>query len=388
MKPNARRGAAGRRGELHRAGGDRQVGHAVRARNGRPTRGGGRRLDHKKDGTDAPARFTHFVDFPDVPKPPPWTAMPEKVGSFGQTLADREQESSPSPAHAPEHPAAPVGRVGARSDGVSATRGGQETVVPRDQAAEERDARAERRDRLSMCRDEFAAAREERADELGAGGDPQGVDARQIQELRAHSRASRFRAKTDRAQAAHDRQQAARDRESAAHDRQRAGTDELTSTRRRGVGLEELDNEVKRARREGNSLVAAYVGVDGLKSINDEQGHAAGDRLLKTVAQGVRRHMRDYDLLVRLGGDEFLCVLPNVTRAQARRRFHDLRTELSKDPRGCSVSVGFSELREADSAGEFIRRADSDLLARRSGTPSQTSKRDRGRPNGPLRLAI
>lgn len=76
--------------------------------------------------------------------------------------------------------------------------------------------------------------------------------------------------------------------------------------------------------------------------------------------------MRPYDLLVRLGGDEFVCALPNITLDKLRERFDLLDAEL-KDSGGGSVSVGFSELHEGDSAGDFIMRADSDLLARRSG---------------------
>ena len=191
-------------------------------------------------------------------------------------------------------------------------------------------------------------------------------------ELRARAHAIRVRAATDRKraardreQAARDRQQAARDREQAAYDRENAATDELTGARRRGVGLEQLENEMKRARREANSLWAAFVDVDGLKSVNDKHGHAAGDTLLRTVAEGLRRNMRSYDLLVRLGGDEFLCVLPNITLPEAQARFDRLRSEL-KDSAGTSVSVGFSELRDGDSPDDLIRRADTDLLARRS----------------------
>jgi diguanylate cyclase len=86
--------------------------------------------------------------------------------------------------------------------------------------------------------------------------------------------------------------------------------------------------------------------------------------LLRTVAEGFRRHMRPYDLLVRLGGDEFLCVLPSLTLVAVQERFADLYAEL-KEAVGTSVSIGYSELREGDSAGEFVSRADKALLAHR-----------------------
>ena len=142
---------------------------------------------------------------------------------------------------------------------------------------------------------------------------------------------------------------------------------ELTGARRRGIGLEELGNEMERARRESDgSLVAAFVDVDGLKSVNDMEGHAAGDALLRAVADGLRRHTRSYDLVVRLGGDEFLCALPNVTLVEARARFDRLRTDLAGS--GSSVGIGCTELRDGDSADDLVGRADSDLL---------TSRRDR-----------
>jgi diguanylate cyclase (GGDEF)-like protein len=243
-----------------------------------------------------------------------------------------------------------------RGEGLDVAERGQSSGV-RDRTARERDVSARRRDVLSMRRDQFAEGRDKQAAALAAQND--------LPDRRAES--DRADAARDREQSAHDRQQAARDREQAGYDREHAGTDELTGARRRGVGLEELENEMRRARREGTSLVAAYVDVDGLKSVNDEQGHAAGDTLIRTVADGLRNHMRTYDLLVRLGGDEFLWALPNVTPAEARRRLGDLHADLQKHSRGSSVSVGLSELRDGDSSDELIERADSDLLAGRAG---------------------
>jgi diguanylate cyclase (GGDEF)-like protein len=176
----------------------------------------------------------------------------------------------------------------------------------------------------------------------------------------------RERATRDRELASADRELAARDRDQAKQDRDQAGTDELTGARRRGVGLEELQRDIDRAKRTGDSLVAAYIDVDGLKATNDEHGHSAGDQLLRDVAEGLRDRMRSYDLLVRLGGDEFLCVLQGITVDEARRRLEDLRTELSQGPMPKSFGVGLSELRDGEKFRELIDRADQDLLANRT----------------------
>jgi diguanylate cyclase (GGDEF)-like protein len=227
---------------------------------------------------------------------------------------------------------------------------------------------ADLRDDLSTRRDQIAEGLDERSAELDAKEDLADRHTLRVAELRSRARSSRARAAWDRIraagsrdQAARDRDQAARDRDQAAYDREHAATDELTGARRRGVGLEELEGEMARARREEHPLVAAFVDVDGLKAINDEQGHAAGDELLAGVAKGLKQYMRPYDLLVRMGGDEFLCVLP-VTTAEANQRFDALRADLNGSA-GRSISVGFGELRDGDSPEDFIRRADEDLLA-------------------------
>jgi diguanylate cyclase (GGDEF)-like protein len=235
----------------------------------------------------------------------------------------------------------------------------------------ERDIAAQRRDESSTARDRMAAGRDREArdwdvrEEL-ADRHPLGMD-----ELRGRGRASRRRAAGDRTQAGLDRQHAVGDREHgrsdrrrAAYDRDQAGTDELTGARRRGVGLHELNTEMQRARRESDNLVAAFVDVDGLKAVNDKRGHAAGDEVLRTVADGFRRHMRPYDLLVRIGGDEFLCALPDVTAVEAQRRFDGVRSEL-QDSAGTTVSIGYSELRDGDSSHDLVTRADAALLAHR-----------------------
>jgi GGDEF domain-containing protein len=117
--------------------------------------------------------------------------------------------------------------------------------------------------------------------------------------------------------------------ERAKNDRALAAIDRELGERDRGVGLEDLQREIDRAHRTGEKLVAAYVDVDGLKAVNAQHGHHAGDQLLQDVVEALRRDMRSYDLLIRLGGDEFLCVMPGLTTEQARHRFEHLKTEPS-----------------------------------------------------------
>ncbi len=240
----------------------------------------------------------------------------------------------------------------------------------RDDTASERDIAAQIRDEHGAQRDRAADVADQRSFEVDARDALADRHTLRVQELRARAIEGRRRAAEDRARAAYDRKQAARDRERAAEDRRqarldrdRAGTDELTGARRRGVGLEELEREIDRARRTGQPLVAAYVDVDGLKAVNDVQGHRAGDKLLRAVADGLRHHMRSYDLIVRLGGDEFLCVLPGVTVDEVMRRLAELKSELSAEPPFSSVTVGLSELRDADGPLELIDRADRNMLA-------------------------
>jgi diguanylate cyclase (GGDEF)-like protein len=187
---------------------------------------------------------------------------------------------------------------------------------------------------------------------------------------RASAAEARARAAEDRSEAANDRELAARDRAQAQKDRDAlldqlalAETDVLTGARTRRPGLADLDLEIDRARRTTGLLVVAYIDVVGLKAVNDAHGHAAGDELLQTAVRAIRAHLRSYDLIVRLGGDEFLCVLSGTTIEEARERFDAVIAALAADAdRQCEIKVGFGVLGPMDSAAELIQRADAELL--------------------------
>jgi diguanylate cyclase (GGDEF)-like protein len=257
---------------------------------------------------------------------------------------------------------------------IEAARQRLEAGPPYEELANRRDRAARQRDELAAQRDRDAEARDKELVGLLGGNVDRDVRGPYVETLRRRitvvcegAAADRARAREDRENAASDREFAAIERAQAARERRASGIDELTGARRRGVGLEELDREIDRARRDSTSLVAVFVDVDNLKSVNDTLGHAAGDRLLCNVVNGLERQLRTYDLVIRLGGDEFLCVLPGVTLEQARARFADLNDELRRKSPPGSVSLGVSELHDHETQPDLIDRADHDLLAARKG---------------------
>jgi diguanylate cyclase (GGDEF)-like protein len=233
------------------------------------------------------------------------------------------------------------------------------TAVIRTQTAAERFDWADRRDETSRLRDLAAQARDRAADARDrlAGQGELGPAAA----ARTQAAADRARAAADRERAAVDRAQAAIDRNHARVALRHAHVDELTGTYRRGMGNHQLQREVDRARRSDDELVLAFVDVDGLKQLNDRQGHAAGDALLIDVVATIRSKLRSYDPVVRFGGDEFVCALCATDLEDARRRFDEIQGALGETREGCSISVGFARLETGDTLDDLITRGDSAL---------------------------
>ncbi len=141
--------------------------------------------------------------------------------------------------------------------------------------------------------------------------------------------------------------------------------DELTGVLRRATGLEALERELHRARRFGDQrLVVAFIDVDSLKSVNDSAGHAAGDQLIRDVADTLHSRLRAYDLVVRWGGDEFVCVLPEAGLKGAARILDEIAVDFSSAT-GHRFSVGFAEILANETAAEMVARADAALYSGR-----------------------
>ncbi len=258
----------------------------------------------------------------------------------------------------------------------------EQTAATRLDSAHERDATARARDLAALARDRAAAARDlamaqrdaerDQDDEYTVTGAEMvaraGEQRRRARDHRAQAAEHRMQAARDRAAAATDREQGARDRLQARADREALARalaiteiDPLTGARSRAAGLGELDREIGRSRRTKNTLVVVYVDVVGLKKENDNHGHDAGDRLLKQVVALITENLRPYDLIVRVGGDEFLCAMSDMTRADARQRFNAIGSALAATSEAGALRTGFAELSGEDTATEVIARADSEL---------------------------
>lgn len=196
---------------------------------------------------------------------------------------------------------------------------------------------------------------------------------RRAERERAEAAADREAAGRDRAKAAADREDAARDladalriRDETAATLELAATDELTGAWTRRFGLEQLNRELGRAHRTGANLVVVFVDVDGLKRINDDHGHLAGDELLTLISEIIRAHLRPYDLVVRYGGDEFVCAMPNLSAVEAQARFDRIAEVLRMLNPAHSISFGVAAAEANDNLQQLISRADERLLESRA----------------------
>jgi len=141
--------------------------------------------------------------------------------------------------------------------------------------------------------------------------------------------------------------------------------DGLTGVYLRGPGHVELVREMAKARRTKEPLVLAFVDVDGLKSINDSHGHAAGDRVLLDVADALKATLRAYDVIIRHGGDEFVCVIQGLTIAETEKRLSQVNRALAHGPEHGSVTIGVTQVKPDDSPEDLVARADAALYQKR-----------------------
>jgi len=142
--------------------------------------------------------------------------------------------------------------------------------------------------------------------------------------------------------------------------------DPLTGLHNRRFGEERLAVEISRAQRSNRSLTVLMIDLDGLKGINDQYGHGAGDAALKVFAERLTSATRGSDLPARIGGDEFLVLLPECEPGGVNRvlnRLTALEIEIGPDKISFSYSAGSADYRAGESLLQLLERADDALYA-------------------------
>ena len=161
-----------------------------------------------------------------------------------------------------------------------------------------------------------------------------------------------------------------------------ATVDVLTGLANRRHFVERAETEFKRARRGGHPLSVLMIDIDRFKQINDSNGHAAGDSMIRHVAQQISGKLRAVDIAGRLGGDEFAVILPETpadkalhvaSRICAGVEHMALELEDGRSLR-VSVSIGVAALCDGDAAFDpLLNRADEALYKAKGGGRNQAA---------------
>jgi diguanylate cyclase (GGDEF)-like protein len=236
--------------------------------------------------------------------------------------------------------------------------------VTRTETARRRLKTAALRDAISADRDQNAHPGDASPTEGESYGSASNSVTQQLERIRERAAADRRRAAADREKAAEDRAEAATEIARLQAELDTAHLDDLTGAYRREVGNLMLGHEIERARRGDGSFVIAFVDVDGMKQINDRDGHAAGDNVLKTLVWTMRSKLRPFDPIVRYGGDEFVAGLGGACIEEATERFDLVKDSLS-DEVGVAITVGLAELGQDETLEDLTARADALLIEAR-----------------------
>jgi diguanylate cyclase (GGDEF)-like protein/hemerythrin-like metal-binding protein len=150
-----------------------------------------------------------------------------------------------------------------------------------------------------------------------------------------------------------------------------ASTDTLTRAWNRRHCEDLLDSETHRSIRFGHPLSLLIIDIDHFKSVNDQFGHRAGDRVLTEFADCLRDGMRRSDELARWGGEEFVLLMPDTALAGAQRSGERIRERIAESQftsvGGLSASIGVAEFAPTESIEEWLARADAALYRAKQG---------------------
>jgi diguanylate cyclase len=183
---------------------------------------------------------------------------------------------------------------------------------------------------------------------------------------REHEIAARLKSLAERV--AHMEQEALGYREHLEEQRQKALIDPLTSLPNRAAWSERLEHEIRHWQQHGNTLLLVMLDLDHFKRINDNYGHLAGDKVLKIIANVLRKRLRGTDFIARFGGEEFVMLMPDTSLTTGAKLLETLRASIEACPfhfKGervtITLSVGFTALKTAEHSDQALKRADQAL---------------------------
>lgn len=142
--------------------------------------------------------------------------------------------------------------------------------------------------------------------------------------------------------------------------------DPLTGALNRRALTSDMEAALSNSERNGTAQLLAILDLDHFKEVNDRYGHAVGDAVLKQFVQITSAHTRKYDRLYRLGGEEFVLLIPGISRQQQHMFIHNLRSSIKsklKAPSGeeVTVSFGVAPWLPGSSVDTWLKRADDAL---------------------------
>ena len=153
----------------------------------------------------------------------------------------------------------------------------------------------------------------------------------------------------------------------------RIDVDPLTETLNRRGFERELKRSLAYVKRYSASAVLIYLDLDDFKPVNDRHGHAAGDAVLKTIAAALVRRVRASDVVARIGGDEFVVLLWNLTETDALAKAAALEAAVYATPVRwgdstlvVGASAGAAFIGPLDTPAEVLARADAAMYARKA----------------------
>lgn len=160
----------------------------------------------------------------------------------------------------------------------------------------------------------------------------------------------------------------ARALEEASQARALAATDALTGLANRRQIMKSLDQQLVKARRYAQPLSIVVFDIDRFKSVNDEHGHLAGDGVLKRVARIALDQSRRSDMVGRVGGEEFVWIIPGNSEGDVAEIAERLRQSIAQSSGvggvpPVTISAGFAKLNRDDTSLSLFARADAALYA-------------------------